>query len=498
MSSSSFSQQSAKLVSGLFIGLIVISFLFTFDSSLNTGVNTNIGSVGSEKIEFSEYEREYNFQLRLLSFQTGGKQLTSEQIELFRVKEKAFESLIGKKLLQVFANDEGLIPGESSIRENIKGQSFFQTNEKFDLVKYKSLLENNRLTPADYEELTKKGIQVEKTQGLLQTNLISKSAAKDLIALKEKKAKVTAVQLRKRDFQQFVDVNDEEINAYLADSTKKELVAKEFTNRKGSLDKPAEVKARHILIKGENAEKRIRDLKKKVNVGNFAAIAKENSEGPSKTKGGDLGWFKKGRMVKEFEDAAFSMSKGSISEPVKTQFGYHLIFVENKKDAIEAKIEDHEKKIAKELIQKDKKDQTESLWKSVTEEFSNNTNRSNWDKLAKKYNITPYYEIVINRLEPRAGIILIKGDDAEKFFAAKKGEKILMNDAAKNTILLRGDNVEAKKITDADITRERNNLARTVTNDLTEKMIESLWAKYGVSCGKRTINSKEDIVNCGL
>ena len=93
---SSFTKSTAKTISGLFIGIIVISFIFTFDSSLSTGLNTKLGKVGSDELEIRAYEQEYNFQLRMLSFQTGGKQLTSEQIELFRVKERAFESLIGE------------------------------------------------------------------------------------------------------------------------------------------------------------------------------------------------------------------------------------------------------------------------------------------------------------------------------------------------------------------------------------------------------------------
>ena len=64
----------------------------------------------------------------------------------------------------------------------------------------------------------------------------------------------------------------------------------------------------------------------------FAAIAKEFSEGPTKARGGDLGFFAKGRMVPDFEKAAFAMKIGEISKPVKTRFGWHIIKVEEKKD----------------------------------------------------------------------------------------------------------------------------------------------------------------------
>ncbi|MBW3020950.1 peptidyl-prolyl cis-trans isomerase, partial [Candidatus Woesearchaeota archaeon] len=74
----------------------------------------------------------------------------------------------------------------------------------------------------------------------------------------------------------------------------------------------------------------INQIKDEINTDNFAEMAKEYSEGPSSVDGGSLGWFSKGQMVKEFEDAAFSLEVGEISEPVKTQFGYHLIYLEDK------------------------------------------------------------------------------------------------------------------------------------------------------------------------
>jgi parvulin-like peptidyl-prolyl isomerase len=86
-----------------------------------------------------------------------------------------------------------------------------------------------------------------------------------------------------------------------------------------------QVKASHILV---NDEKTAKQLKIQIEDGmSFEEMAKQHSSCPSKRDGGDLGWFGKGQMVKPFEDAAFSLAEGKISEPVKTQFGYHLIKV---------------------------------------------------------------------------------------------------------------------------------------------------------------------------
>lgn len=106
---------------------------------------------------------------------------------------------------------------------------------------------------------------------------------------------------------------------------------------------PEQVKARHILVK---TEEEAREIIKELQAGaNFAKLAREKSIEPAaKTSGGDLGYFPRGRMVPEFEEAAFSQPVGVISpEPVKTKFGYHVILVEDHKQAVKpdfAKVKD--------------------------------------------------------------------------------------------------------------------------------------------------------------
>ncbi|HVO33682.1 MAG TPA: peptidylprolyl isomerase [Elusimicrobiota bacterium] len=86
-----------------------------------------------------------------------------------------------------------------------------------------------------------------------------------------------------------------------------------------------QVRASHILVKDESMA---RQLKTEIEGGaSFEDVARQHSACPSKRNGGDLGWFGRGQMVKSFEDAAFGLASGKISEPVKTQFGFHLIKV---------------------------------------------------------------------------------------------------------------------------------------------------------------------------
>lgn len=120
-----------------------------------------------------------------------------------------------------------------------------------------------------------------------------------------------------------------------------------------------EVRARHILVENEADAK---DIAAKLKAGaDFAALAKEKSKDPgSAAEGGDLGYFSKGQMVKEFADTAFALKNGETSEPVKSQFGYHIIRTEDHRtkpvptyEQVKGQIEDYlTRKTQAELIQK--------------------------------------------------------------------------------------------------------------------------------------------------
>lgn len=96
-----------------------------------------------------------------------------------------------------------------------------------------------------------------------------------------------------------------------------------------SMDNSTQIKASHILV---DTEEEAKSLREKILAGeDFAAVAKQSSKCPSGANGGDLGYFGKGMMVPEFEKAAFSLPVGEVSQPVKTQFGWHLIKVTDKR-----------------------------------------------------------------------------------------------------------------------------------------------------------------------
>ncbi|WP_211171099.1 peptidylprolyl isomerase [Bacillus sp. DNRA2] len=132
-----------------------------------------------------------------------------------------------------------------------------------------------------------------------------------------------------------IKVSDEEIKQY-------------FEDNKDSFATSEQVKASHILVEDEATANEIKV--KLVNGEDFAKLAKEYStDTTTKENGGDLGYFSKGDMVAEFEEVAFTLGVNEISAPVKTDYGYHIIKVIDKKAAQEAKFEEHKKEIKETL-----------------------------------------------------------------------------------------------------------------------------------------------------
>lgn len=133
--------------------------------------------------------------------------------------------------------------------------------------------------------------------------------------------------------------------------------AKDFYNKnKSKFQQKAQMKASHILVKTEKeANNIIATLKKSKNLkSDFTQMAKDKSVGPSGKNGGELGWFTKEKMVPEFSKATMKLSKGEITtSPIKTRFGYHIIYLDDKKPASTAAFNDVKEKI-KEKIKQEK------------------------------------------------------------------------------------------------------------------------------------------------
>lgn len=133
-----------------------------------------------------------------------------------------------------------------------------------------------------------------------------------------------------------VEVTDEEVEGY-------------FEENKETFDEQEQVDARHILVEDEDLAN---DLYKQLKDGaDFAELAQEHSTDGSAASGGDLGFFSRGQMVPEFEEKAFSLEVGEISEPVKSEFGYHIIETLDKQEEKAAALEDHAEGIKENLFE---------------------------------------------------------------------------------------------------------------------------------------------------
>ncbi|MDD2447413.1 MAG: peptidylprolyl isomerase [Tissierellia bacterium] len=132
-----------------------------------------------------------------------------------------------------------------------------------------------------------------------------------------------------------------------------------FETNKALFNQTEQVKARHILVE---TKEQADEVKSKLNNGeDFAELAKEYSKDGSSEKGGDLGYFGRGEMVAPFEEAAFSMEVNEISEPVESQWGFHIIKVEDYKEAKEAVYEDYVEEVRNAIFQ-EKMNDAYNLW----------------------------------------------------------------------------------------------------------------------------------------
>ncbi|MCD4717902.1 MAG: SurA N-terminal domain-containing protein [Desulfobacterales bacterium] len=369
------------------IGIIAIVFIFYFGYSFTARQGLKIAYVNGEVISGIEYQKEYHDLLEGLRRQY--KQIWNDNlIKVFDLKNRALENLINKKLISKEAKKLGLDVTESEVQKAIMDYPAFQVNGQFHMGRYQALLSNNRMKPEDFEasmgnqlldgkikqflfsfmEVTDREVlehytfaneKVKISFVQFKPDIYKKSIRPDQASMEEffkksresyrvpEKIKIAWLELDPKAFREQVKIEDKEIEG-------------DYEYRMDTFKEPHKVKARHILFKlsedaTEEKEKEVRNIAKGVleeaqKGKDFAGLAGKYSEGPTKTKGGDLGYFQAGQMDKNFEDAAFKLKKGEISDLVRTRFGYHIIKVDDIKEERAKPLEEVRDQIAEGLI----------------------------------------------------------------------------------------------------------------------------------------------------
>ncbi|MBT9439539.1 MAG: peptidyl-prolyl cis-trans isomerase [Desulfobacterales bacterium] len=380
-------QSATSWLIKIILGAIVIVFVFWGVGSFRSQRKDRVALVNGETITSKEYGEAYNNIIERLR-QRLGNNLNDDMIKMLDVKSQALNMLIDKKLMFQEAAKLNLRVTNDELADTIRQIEAFQTNGNFDSQIYKNVLNQNRLTPEEFEFIQKESIIIEKIRSFILSNVkVSEQEAIEWFKWENTSVNVDFVLFEPGRYDDINPTSDEissffenHKESYKADAMIKVRFLRfdpdayssvvKITNEEiqdyyeSNIEKfktQKTVEARHILIKldqssnPETVEKKRKtalDILKLAREGiDFAELAKQYSEGPSKDRGGYLGEFKKNAMVKPFAEKAFQMKAGEISEPVRTQYGWHIIKVEKVNEETGVSFKDAEDKIRKKLVE---------------------------------------------------------------------------------------------------------------------------------------------------
>ena len=360
---------------------IVIVFVFWGVGSFRTPEATRVAVVNDEIISVAEYRRAYNNLIDQYR-QRFGSSLNDGMIEMLNVKNQALNQLIDRTILLQEAKKLDLRVSDAEVAESIMRTAIFQNNGSFDNRRYQNILAQVHLTPEEFEADQKNVLLGEKlTRIIMGAAKVSEAEARQWYDWQNTSVNIDYVLFEPAGYSD-IKPSAKEIAAYFAaqkenyktdpmvkaryvvfdpDAYKDQVKIDEdeitdyYDSNINEFKNEKSVEARHILIKLDPAANEEADLAAKTRAEeiskmakggqDFAELAKTYSEGPTKDRGGYLGKFQQSQMVKPFADKAFSMAAGEISEPVKTQFGWHVIKVESVEEASTRTIEQSREQI---------------------------------------------------------------------------------------------------------------------------------------------------------
>lgn len=336
---SSFRSNAANPIVWLPVGIIVFVFVFTFGSWGGSDVSGSIplaAQVNGRVVPESQFGAAYSTAYQNRQMIRRGYGVEDAKAE--DLKSKVLDELVERELLAQAAEARGLSVGDEELVRSIK-ERYFGPDRPFDREEYKRLVNGYfQTTEARFEDQVRREVLAELMQkAVAETVQVSEAELREAFDNRFNRADLTLVRVDPLYFKDLPAPSDAERNAWV-ESHGDDIKAyyDEHANR---YRQPKRVKARHILAKvaagaeaGAKAAARtkIEAAAARVKAGeDFAALARELSEDEgSKASGGDLGTFGPGRMVAPFEAAAFALEAGQTSDIVETDFGFHIIRVE--------------------------------------------------------------------------------------------------------------------------------------------------------------------------
>jgi peptidyl-prolyl cis-trans isomerase D len=363
-----FMRSSMKsFVMWLIIGAFVLTIFYAWgmkSARLGGGDENWIARVEDVIITTTEYEKE------LQQIEARFRELPPELLKSLNLKEQALNSLINRQVFMFITGEMGIEVGDREVAESIQSIPFFQENGVFSSRAYRASLAQNRATPASFELQQREALQIQKLQDIIQNSAkISDNEIHEAFVRQNERI-VTEYALvsfedqhpdaapSEDDLAKYYQKHKEnfrtleEINVAFSFITPQSLfgeieipdeaVAKLYSDNQQLYIHPEIVHARHILVRVSKeadeetvkaAREKISKALEKANAGeDFAGLAQKYSEDSTASRGGDLGFFERGQMVESFERAAFALKPGKISPVVRTQFGYHIIKMEEREE----------------------------------------------------------------------------------------------------------------------------------------------------------------------
>ena len=395
--------------------LMIFLTLLVFPSFVATGIygynrfmssEEAVAKIGGEPISPQELEAAHRQRLEQIR-QALGENFDPAVFDSPAAREASLNSLLGDRALRKEAADSHLVVSESRLRQLIGSIPAFQADGKFSYERYRTLLAAQGMNEAVFEQRVREDLARDLLlEGVGRSAIVPTELTARLAALVQETRTIRERRFRPEDFVAKATVGDEAIRAHYEASraqfeTKESIdvqvlaltlddVARQvsvppaelqsyYEQNKASFAEPEQRRASHILLTvgeggsakdKEGARKLAQDLlaRLKAQPDEFARLAQEYSKDPgSAAKGGDLGLFGRGMMVKQFEEAAFGLKVGQISEVVETEFGLHVIRVTEVKGGAVAPFEQVKDRIESTFRQQ----QAQKKFAEAAEQFTN-------------------------------------------------------------------------------------------------------------------------------